>query len=44
MDGIGEYRQLEKLVLDGNAIESIPLEIMKLSTVLQSLSKFKSDH
>ncbi|CAF3460811.1 unnamed protein product [Rotaria socialis] len=38
VDGIGEYRLLEKLVLDSNAIKSIAVEIMKLSTVLQSLS------
>ncbi|CAF4396717.1 unnamed protein product, partial [Rotaria magnacalcarata] len=37
LDGIGEYRPLEILVLYSNAIKSIAVEIMKLSTVLQSL-------
>ncbi|CAF1332949.1 unnamed protein product [Didymodactylos carnosus] len=38
LDGIGEYQSLERFILDSNRIESIPLEIIKISPILQFLS------
>ena len=38
LDGIGEYRSLQRISLDFNQITSFPLEIMKISPVLQYIS------
>ncbi|CAF1455556.1 unnamed protein product [Adineta ricciae] len=38
LDGIAEYKSLQRLDLPFNQISSIPLEIMKLSSTLQMLS------
>ena len=38
LDGIGEYRSLQKISLDNNQITSFPPEIMKISPVLQYIS------
>jgi leucine-rich repeat protein SHOC2 len=38
LDSISEYGLLERLLLDGNQIKSISLDIMKISPILQFLS------
>jgi Leucine-rich repeat (LRR) protein len=38
LNGIGEYKALQRLELNNNQILSIPIEIMKLSSTLTKLS------